>query len=452
MVLERIIRRKRREVAERKAARDLASLRADAEPSDRGFEQALARPRRGYILECKKASPSRGLICPGRDAVEIVSHYAPFADAFSVLCDGPDFGGSLDDLAAVREAYPQPVLCKDFVVDPYQVYEARTRGADAILLMLSVLDDAGFRACFAAAQELNMGALVEVHDQRELERAEVLGARVIGINNRNLKDLKVDLATTERLAPRAPKGRIIVGESGLFTRADTRRLEGLCDAFLVGTALLLSGEPDRAVRELIFGRAKVCGLTRPEDAAAAWAAGATYGGLIFAEESPRCVSLSRARAVRAGAPLSWVGVFVNAEQDRVLEAARSLELGAVQLHGEESEAYIRELKPRLPEGCELWRAARVRGALPSRGGADRLLLDAYSAGARGGTGARFDWSALDGVEDKDSIIVAGGITAENAAEAGALGAFAIDVSSGVESAPGQKDAAKIAALFRALRG
>ncbi len=457
-VLGRIVARKRADVAAREAACPRGALRP--EPTDRSLAAALRRARTGLILECKKASPSRGLLRAEFDPVALARGYAPVADAISVVVDGPFFQGELEWLGAVRAAVEQPVLCKDFVLGPYQVDEARALGADAVLLMLSVLDDAGLRECLAACRALAMDALCEVHEERELERALALGAEVIGVNNRDLRTLTVDLATTERLAPLVPADRVLVSESGVDGHGDLRRLRGAVDGFLVGSSLVGAPGPARAARELAHGRVKVCGLTRPEDARAAWAAGATFGGLVFAEGSPRRVSLEAAEAVRATAPLEWVGVFVNAPPVEVASAARTLGLAAVQLHGEEPPAEVAAVREALrgagAEGCAVWKAARVRAGarIPTcmETGADRLLLDAHREGQRGGTGATFDWTALEGHADRGELIVAGGLRPENAAGADALGAWALDVSSGVEAAPGVKDAGRLAAFFAALRG
>src|SRR5437660_798827 len=181
----------------RRERRPLAGFRL--QPSDRSLARALRAGHTGFIMECKHASPSAGVLRPDFDPVAIARAYAPIADAISVITDKPYFQGSLEYLRAVREAVDLPVLCKDFVVDPYQVYEARHYGADALLLMLSVLEDREFQQCMAVAEALDMDVLAEVHDEHELERAVRLGARLIGINNRDLRTLQVDLAVTERL-------------------------------------------------------------------------------------------------------------------------------------------------------------------------------------------------------------------------------------------------------------
>ena len=255
-------------------------------------------------------------------------------------------------MARVRETVSRPVLCKDFILEPYQVIEARRAGADAVLLMLSVLDDHDYRACARQAAQLGMGTLTEVHTEGEMARAARLGAPIIGINNRDLRTLTVDRSVTRRLAELAPPGAVLIAESGIRCHQDAVELRDAVHGFLVGTALMRADDVDEATRELVFGPTKVCGLTREIDALAAARAGATHGGMVFAAGSPRVVSPRRARALRAAAPLQWVGVFVNEAPERVAELARVLELAAVQLHGEETADDVRRLRPLLPAGAK----------------------------------------------------------------------------------------------------
>lgn len=452
-VLQQIVADKRGDVAERMRVQPLLAFRGQLEPSDRSLEAVLRRPRTGFILECKQASPSQGVLRASYDPEAIARTYAPHADAISVLCDGPYFGGDLAHLSQVRAAVAVPVLCKDFVVHPYQVYEARRHGADAILLMASVLSSAELAACLSAAAELAMDALVEVHDAGELEAVLDTEARIIGINNRNLKTLEVDLETTRRLAPRVPADRVVVGESGIRDHADVRGLRPLCDAFLVGTAMMRRLDLSAAVRELVYGRAKVCGLTAVDDAEAAVRAGATHGGLVLWPGSKRAMGIDGARAL-VGADLRWVGVFVNAPATEVITAAGELGLWGVQLHGDEPPEVARSIKAERPD-LEVWRALRV-GKEPLRSardhGADRLLLDAFVEGERGGTGHRFDWRRAEEHPERSTLVLSGGITPERAQGADAVGAWALDASSGLEASPGRKDPAKLERFFAALRG
>lgn len=451
-VLAEIVARKRKDVAARMAQRPLSALKAKATP--RHFGAALKQPGLRFILECKKASPSEGLIRPDFDMAQIADSYRPFADALSVLADTPYFQGSLDNVQKAQTLLPQPILCKDFIVDPYQVVEARAYGADAVLLMLSVLDDASYQRCAETAASLSMDVLTEVHDEVELERALSLNAQIIGINNRDLKTLRVDRSTTRRLAPHIPEDRTIVCESGIRTRADIDEVSPYVDAFLVGSSLMKEARLDLAVRTLLFDRIKVCGLTTIADAQAAYDCGATMGGVIFSSESPRNVSEAQANAIHEAVPLPLVGVFVNAPAAQIVRLARTLELVAVQLHGDETRTFVEELRTQLPERCEIWKAVRVHDAIPSleSTGADRLLLDTYHAQMRGGSGKSFDWQVLKDYPDKARCILAGGITPDNINEAHAFGCYAIDVNSGVESAPGKKSAELLQQLFSHSRG
>lgn len=447
-----VVVRKRAEIEARRRRRPMAELARAAVPSTRSFSAAISRPGLRFVLECKRASPSAGLLRADYDPAALARSFAGVADAVSVLTDGPWFRGSLDHLTAVRAATALPVLCKDFILDPFQVLEARVHGADAVLLMLSLLDDAGYRRSAAAAAALGMEVLTEVHDGTELDRALRLDARIIGINNRNLATLAVDRDTTARLASRIPRDRLIVCESGIRHRADVDAVAGQVDAFLIGTGVMREPRPDLAARAIVFGQVKVCGLTTPADAARAHAAGATLGGVVFAAESPRRVDERQAAAIAAG-PLPLVGVFVNEPIERIIELAGRLALAAVQLHGEETAGQVAALRTALPPATEVWKAVRVADRIAFEAtAADRVLLDARHPSLRGGTGQRFDWQLLQGIAARDRLVLAGGLDPDNVREAQRLGFGVLDVSSGVESAPGVKDAARLDAFFGALRG
>ena len=453
-ILEAIVERKRRDVSARLAGSSVESLRSQAEPSRRSLRAALARPGARFIMEVKRASPSQGLLRDQADPQSIAAAYAGAADAVSVLTDNPFFHGSLDDLAKVRPVFDGPILAKDFVVDPRQVPEARRHGADAVLAMLSVLSPAEAEQVIAEARRLGMEVIVEVHDEAQVEQALALDAPIIGINNRDLHTLEVDLAVTERLAPLIPADRLVVAESGIGGRADVDRLAGHADAFLVGSSLMRSPNPGRAARSLAFGRVKVCGLTSAADARLA-AGRATHGGMIFVAESRRRISRSEALPVAEAARasgLETVGVFRNARLMQVAETARALALDVVQLHGEEDPDYIAALRNLVGGDTEIWAVSAVGARQPyRRTGADRTIYDSERDGRCGGTGRAFDWARLRDSGALGADVVAGGLFPGNAAAAARLGAFALDVNSGVESAPGRKDEVKIQAFFEALR-
>jgi indole-3-glycerol phosphate synthase/phosphoribosylanthranilate isomerase len=446
-VLGRIAAAKREELAGRFDGVSLDALRSHARPTDRSLRGSLAQPGARFILEIKKASPSAGIMRPGADPAIIARGYAGVADALSVLCDSAFFGGSLDDLAAARREFDGPILAKDFFIDPRQVAEARIAGADAVLVMLSLLDDAAARAMIEEARRFGMDALVEVHDEIEMGRAVGLGSPMIGINNRDLRDLSIDLAATERLARLTPD-RILVSESGIASRADVDRLAPHVDAFLVGSSLMRAAEPAQAARELIFGRTKLCGLNHRGDLSAARPA--AFAGFVFVPGSPRHVTADEAaplagQARRAG--MRTVGVFRDAPLGTLGDIATLLNLNTVQLHGHEGADYVRALRRVLPVDCEIWTALGVgRDPLTGRGG-DRLLFD----NGNGGSGRPFDWRLVETHPQLSDAVLAGGIGAHNVRAARQLGAYAIDVGSALDANPGRKSPDKIAALFEALR-
>lgn len=446
-VLGKIAASKRSELETRYDGVTLDALRARAERTDRSLQAVLGEEGARFILEIKKASPSAGEIRPGADPALLARGYGGVADALSVLCDRAYFGGSLDDLAAARAEFDGPILAKDFFIDPRQVAEARIAGADAILVMLSLLGDSDARALIAEARFFGMDALVEVHDEDEMRRALALGAPLIGINNRDLRDLSIDLAVTERLAPLAPN-RTLISESGIRGRADVDRLAALVDGFLIGSSLMLAAEPAQAARALIFGRTKLCGLNSSASLSAARPA--AFAGFMFVSGSPRHVTMPDAAPLVEAARsfgLLPVGVFRDSPPETLVEAATLMNLHAVQLHGREDKDYVRALRSMLPEPVEIWTALSVgRDALESRGG-DRILFD----NGDGGSGLSFDWAMVRGNPELPRGLVAGGIGPGNIRSAAALGAYAIDVGSAVDESPGIKSPEKIAALFAALR-
>lgn len=255
--LSDILARKRNEVEAARRAVPEAELRARARDrvAPRAFEAALSfrgGPSR-VIAEVKRASPSAGAIRAGLDAVAQARAYAAAgAAAISVLTDGPGFGGSLADLAAIRDAVQVPLLRKDFVLDRYQLIEARAHGADAALLIVAALEEPALRRLVEACAELGLAALVEVHDEREVEAALRVGARLVGVNNRNLGTFAVDLAVSEGLLPRLPADVRAVAESGVRTADDARRLRRAGAAnLLVGEALVRAVDPGALLREMM---------------------------------------------------------------------------------------------------------------------------------------------------------------------------------------------------------
>lgn len=469
-VLEKIVANKKRELVLRKTIKPLAEIKASLKSSDRSLYGALRQPGAGYIFECKKASPSRGLINRDFKLQEISEVYSRYAHAISVLTDNKFFKGSFAHLKKVKRLVKQPILCKDFFIDPYQVYEARYFGADAILLMLSVVNDEQYKQLAEIAERLNLDVLTEVHDEQEMQRALLLDAKIIGVNNRNLNDLSIDLITTKNLmanlSEQDKKGRLFISESGISNHQQVKKLAPMVDGFLIGSSIMQNSEIEAQCKALIYGKVKICGITSAEIAKIAHEKGATYGGLIFAPESIRKVELERAIEITKAAPLTFVGVFVNETIEKITSVVKQLSLPIVQLHGDEDDRYIQKLKTQLPN-VYIWKAKGIhnkisqqqikdiqeqnqRISLKELPTIDRLLLDSANGDKRGGNGTCFDWNSLtNGVTEH--LVLAGGLSPDNIKAAASLGAFALDVNSGVESVKGTKSTEKIEALFDRLR-
>lgn len=456
-VLEKIVLDKTQEIAQRKIDLPLEQFIDGLQVSDRSFYAALAQPNASFVLECKKASPSKGLIRAEFNLDEIIQAYAPYAACISVLTDEKYFQGKFEYLQYVRNKVTQPVINKDFFIEAYQVHLARYYDADAILLMLSVLDDKTYIELATLAEQYQLDVLTEVSNDEEAHRAIALKAKIIGINNRNLRDLSTDLATTEHLVPlirqHATHEYVLISESGIYTPEDIKRLSPLVDGFLVGSALMAQTDVALATKQLIYGKVKICGTTSVEGADLVKSSPASYAGLIFAEQSKRKISLEKAQQIIEAVPFNYVGVFVDAPLAQVVEAANKLNLSAVQLHGSEQQDYISQLRAELPAHCQIWLAKGINSQLPSldETGVDYFLLDCQVGQQSGGTGQTFDWRLLDELEDKTKVILAGGLNADNIQAAAQCQVAMLDLNSGLESAPGIKEPQKITQIFSLLR-
>ena len=430
--------------------------------STRSLHDNLRADGRGgnrFIMECKSSSPSLGMIREHYEPGAIARVYSRYASGISVLCEPDRFGGDYDHLATVASSTHLPVLCKDFIIDEVQIHAARYFGADAILLMLSVLSDEEYAALADVAARYDLDILTEVIDEEEVERAVRLGANIFGINHRNLHDLSIDLDRSARLAALLPDDAVVVSESGIRDAETVRRLGGHSNGFLVGSQLTSQPDVDLAARELVYGPNKVCGLTSSTAAQAAAAAGAVYGGLIFDESSPRNVSRETAeQIIAAERGLKYVAVSRRASgfAELLLDGVVAVQIHAPYQGSVEAERNL-IAAVRAEVDCEVWRAVSMTSvdgevATAIAGDVDKLVLDS----GEGGTGTTFDWANVP-AEAKQRSLLAGGLSPDNIANALTVGCLGLDLNSGVEYPAGagewagRKDAGAIRRAFATIR-
>ena len=479
MILDKIIEATKIRVAQEKQVESPEAVKtaALALPSDTGFpfEAALRQQDFNFICEVKKASPSKGIIAEHFPYLDIAKEYeVAGAAAISVLTEPDFFKGDKKYLQEIASTVKIPVLRKDFIIDEYQIYQAKVWGASAILLICACLDVPMLTKFRELADSLGLSSLVEAHDEHEVQMAIDCGARIIGVNNRNLKDFTVDVQNSVRLRNLVQDDVIFVSESGLETPEDIQVLrDNNIGVALMGETFMRS--PNKVEKlAYLYGptyytpKVKMCGISKVETIPAVVEAKPDYMGLVFAP-SKRQVTVDQAKTLveelhkqytkryNNGAEQSnndeikTVGVFVNETLDNLVSIATEANLDVVQLHGDEDEAFIQSLKERT--NVEVWKAVQIRSAADAEAwidsSADMLLFDAYHKDERGGTGEVFDWSCLD--EFERPFMLAGGIDSANVARAiRTVRPYGIDISSGIET-DGVKDDEKIKAFTNIVR-
>lgn len=479
MILDKIVEATKIRVAQEKEVETPEAVKAAALalPSDTGFpfEAALRQQDFNFICEVKKASPSKGIITEHFPYLDIAKEYeVAGAAAISVLTEPDFFKGDKKYLQEIVSTVKIPVLRKDFIIDEYQIYQAKVWGASAILLICACLDVPTLTKFRELADSLGLSSLVEAHDEHEVQMAIDCGARIIGVNNRNLKDFTVDVQNSVRLRNLVQDDVIFVSESGLETPEDIQVLrDNNIGVALMGEIFMRS--PNKVEKlAYLYGptyytpKVKMCGISKVETIPAVVEAKPDYMGLVFAP-SKRQVTVDQAKTLveelhkqyatryNSGAEQSTndeiktVGVFVNETLDNLITIAKEVNLDAVQLHGDEDEAFIKALKEKTD--VEVWKAVQIRSAADAEAwidsSADMLLFDAYHKDERGGTGEVFDWSCLD--EFERPFMLAGGIDSTNVARAiRTVRPYGIDISSGIET-DGVKDDEKIKAFANIVR-
>ncbi len=429
------------------------------------FEKALAGEDIHFICEVKKASPSKGLIAPDFPYKEIAESYEEAgASCISVLTEPKWFLGSDEYLKEIAETVSLPCIRKDFIVDEYMIYEAKVLGASAVLLIAAILDEETLKRYRETADALGLTALVEAHDEKEIEAALKAGARLLGVNNRNLHDFTVDIRNSMRLRKLVPPQVLFVAESGIRTAEDIRQMRlGGVNAVLVGETLMRAPDKKQMLEELQGGNlpaVKICGLTCREDALRVNEAKPEYAGFVFAEGRRRTIAPEKAAELAEilDPEIRTVGVFVNQDPAFIVDLVNRGLLDAVQLHGQETPEEIERIRKqarfRKEQGLII-KAFRIEKPEDIEeancSGADLVLLD----NGAGGTGKTFDHSLLSKI--RRPYILAGGLSPENVTdilknqdpfERRLL--YGLDVSSGVETG-GVKDSGKIRDFVQAVR-
>ena len=488
MILDKIVEATKIRVAQEKQVETPEAVKAAALalPSDTGFpfEAALRQQDFNFICEVKKASPSKGIIAEHFPYLDIAKEYeVAGAAAISVLTEPDFFKGDKKYLQEIASTVKIPVLRKDFIIDEYQIYQAKVWGASAILLICACLDVPTLTKFRELADSLGLSSLVEAHDEHEVQMAIDCGARIIGVNNRNLKDFTVDVQNSVRLRNLVQDDVVFVSESGLETPEDIQVLrDNNIGVALMGETFMRS--PNKVEKlAYLYGptyytpKVKMCGISKVETISAIVDAKPDYMGLVFAP-SKRQVTVDQAKTLveelykqnvvgnnseaeqtepvttldtASFETIKTVGVFVNETIENLLKIAVEVKLDVIQLHGDEDESFIQILKEQ--SNVEVWKAVQVRSAADAEkwidSSADMLLFDAYHKDERGGTGEVFDWSSLD--EFERPFMLAGGIDSTNVARAiRTVRPYGIDISSGIET-NSVKDNEKMKAFTNIVR-
>ncbi len=461
MILDVIVEDKKKRLIEHKkniSEHEMKKLALACDRKSISFYNALAKEGLSIIGEFKKASPSHGKMNSKVDLETRIQQYNASVDAISCLTEQDHFNGSVEYLKQIRKMTNLPIIRKDFIIEDYQVYEAKVIGADAILLIAAILDDNTFKRLYELAYSLGLDVLCEVHDEQELKRMINLDVKIIGINNRNLKTFEVSLDTTKRLASMIPQGKVVVSESGVTNNQDILTLkESKVNALLIGTALMESDCPENTAKtwKKIYKtpKIKICGITDKKEVEYLIENKVEYVGMVlFFEQSKRCIDINTAKEIinTVNKKIKTVAVTVSptVEQLKRIEEAG---FDYIQIH--------KEFSNEVYENCSLpiIRAFNVSSDIKDidfgNVKLDKIKAILFDASVSG-DGKTFDWNIIKDIDRKNKkFILAGGLNAENINEAiEKIRPDIVDVSSSVEydNAKG-KDPEKVKVFVNAVR-
>ncbi len=450
-ILQKIVQHKCEELEKRKLKYSLEKLKKEAPICDRNFIARLQRPRLSLIAEIKKYSPSSPKIASGSfSPTRIARLYEKNGvDAISVLCDQKYFGGSLQHLQkAYEHTKHTPILCKDFIIDEYQIYEARKYGASAVLLIAAILNEDQIKKFLKVVESLKMTAICEVHNREELEKVLKTSAKAIGINNRDLNTFTTSMRVTKKLAPHIPADKILISESGITSKSNIDLLPENIDAVLIGTSFMSSENISEKIHSLFRSQKpllKICGIRTEEEAYFCDALGIDLIGLNFVEKSHRSVSVKKANIICENIThAKTVGVFQNHKLEEVNKIATALNLDYIQLSGKETLSYVQKCCKPVLKTIPLKTSADIKIAEKYLPHVSYVIFD----GPDPGSGKMMNTDLLRGISGK--FFLSGGINANNIGTMiQKLHPLGVDIASGAETDL-KIDLQKISFLFHHL--
>lgn len=456
MFLENILESKKKILEKEKAEVSIEELYQQINPEEkcRDIKSRFLQGEIGIIAEVKKASPSKGLIREDFHPLDIAKEYEKNnAAAISVLTEEEFFLGKKEYLKEIKKNTSIPVLRKDFIIDPYQIVESKVLNADIILLIAAILKEEEIIEFSTLAHKVGLQTLVEIHEEEEIEKALKAEADIIGINNRNLKTFETSIKNTERIKKLLPKDRLIISESGIYTREDMKYLEEIgVRGVLIGESLMRADSITEKMKELrdMKTKIKICGLQSAEDIEMVNELMPEYAGFVFCE-SRRKVSKEKAEELikSLDSKIKKVGVFLDQDLEEVHNIAQDCSLDILQFHGSESQQYCNSFIQ------EIWKSFLVEDEssleMLENYSTEGYLLDSFVKRVAGGSGKKFNWEILENKEIPRTFILAGGLNSENVQEGiRRTKPDIVDVSSGVET-NGCKDYQKIKEFIRKVR-
>lgn len=461
MILESIVTKVRKRIERDKKIKSLAEIKNEALSlvSNKRFlfEKAISSSSMNFICEVKKASPSKGLIAKDFPYIQIAKDYERAgASAISVLTEEDFFLGKDEYLQKIAKVVNIPVLRKDFIIDEYQIYQSKVLGASAILLICAILDDDKLKRFYDLADNLGLSCLVETHNELEIKRALNVGAKIIGINNRDLQTFSIDVNNSLKLRGLIPDNVILVSESGIATVDDIKKLkQHKISSVLIGETLMKAKDKLEMLNSLTDKvnqpKVKICGIKSVADVNIVNKFQPDYIGFVFAP-SKRQITIATAKQLdkSLNKQIKRVGVFANNSFEEIKQIMQSINLDIIQLHGDEDNEFISKLRIlNLP----IWQAIKVRSSedlsVAKNSQADMILFDTYKQQSLGGTGTSFDWNLIG--EVADDFILAGGLNEHNIIRAiRMVNPHIVDISSGVENQNG-KDEVKVKTLLELVR-